>query len=239
MTVVNIFKNSYDYQRSLDSHMMKNTEWGAVAYLSHSKYGIDNEVRINNNSSFITGYAKTEKPTCGWTNTNEDCNRYESTSLNQDGTYTKRYNTEIGVLASTTGNIAGIYDMSGGVHEYVAAYMADNLGSSGITLTDYDSKYFDVYNSSSTTTSYQYRILGDATGEIGPFTNLESSGSNESQTSYISSWYASDANFVDSSYPWFRRGGHYGTGVLASQFDFGRYTGANGGYVGFRLVLTP
>ena len=29
------------YQRELDSHMMKNTEWGAVAYLSHSIYGIN------------------------------------------------------------------------------------------------------------------------------------------------------------------------------------------------------
>ena len=239
ITINNIFLTSYNYKRNLDSHMMKNTEWGAVAYLSHSKYGINDDIRINNNSAYITGYAKTEQPTCGWTGTNEDCNKYESTSLNQDGTYTKRYNTEIGYLASTTGNITGIYDMSGGSHEYVAAYMAGNLGSSGITPTDYDSKYFNVYNASSTQTSYQYRILGDATGEMGPFTNLKSTGSNGVKTAYVSSWYASDANFVDSSYPWFIRGIHFIGGVLAGQFNFARNTGTNNGYIGFRLVLTP
>ena len=239
INVKNIFETSYNYLRDNDSHMMKNTEWGAVAYLSHSKYGINNEVRINNNSAYITGYAKTEQPTCGWTGTNEECNKYESTSLNKDGTYTKRYNTEIGYLASTTGNITGIYDMSGGAREYVAAYMAGKLGSGGITPTDYDSKYFNVYNASSTITSYQYRILGDATGEMGVFTILKSSGSDGDKTSYVSSWYTSSANFVDSSIPWFVRGGHYAYGVLTGTFDFLRYTGTTYGYIGFRLVLTP
>ena len=43
---------------ALNSHMMKNDEWGAVAYLSKSKYGKQNEeVWINNSSSYITGSA--------------------------------------------------------------------------------------------------------------------------------------------------------------------------------------
>ena len=33
--VANAFYSTYDYKRNLDSHMMKNTEWGAVAYLQH------------------------------------------------------------------------------------------------------------------------------------------------------------------------------------------------------------
>ena len=239
ITINNIFLTSYNYKRNLDSHMMKNTEWGAVAYLSHSKYGINNDIRINNNSARITGYAKTEQPTCGWTNSNEECNKFESTELGKDGTYTKRYNTEIGVLASTTGNITGIYDMSGGTYEYVSAYMVGQLGSSGITPTNYDSKYFNVYNASSTIASYQYRILGDATGEMGPFTNLKSSGSNGDKTAYVSNWYASDAGFVDLSCPWFGRGGGCNNGVIAGQFYFDRYTGGAGNGLGFRLVLTP
>jgi len=36
--VGNAFYTTYDYERNLDSHMMKNQEWGAVAYLSHSKF---------------------------------------------------------------------------------------------------------------------------------------------------------------------------------------------------------
>ena len=40
---------TYGVSSSSDSHMMKNSEWGAVAYLSHSKYGVNREV-YNNNS---------------------------------------------------------------------------------------------------------------------------------------------------------------------------------------------
>src|SRR5699024_10227597 len=52
--VANAFTVSYNYKRELESHMMKNTEWGAVAYLSHSIYGISDSIRINNNSSYKT-----------------------------------------------------------------------------------------------------------------------------------------------------------------------------------------
>ena len=39
INVSNAFYTSYNYKRDLESHMMKNTEWGAVAYLTQSKYG--------------------------------------------------------------------------------------------------------------------------------------------------------------------------------------------------------
>ena len=73
---------------------------------------------------------------------------------------------------------------------------------------------------------------------MGPFTNLESTGSDGSQTAYVSSWYDSGAYFVYSSNPWIRRSGAYYNGVLASQFYFNKGTGATFGHVGFRLVLT-
>ena len=47
--------NIYGFASSDDTHMMKNMEWGAVAYLSHSKYGINKEININNSSRFYTG----------------------------------------------------------------------------------------------------------------------------------------------------------------------------------------
>ena len=62
--VANAFYSSYNYKRELDSHMMKNTEWGAVAYLQHSVYGSQVSVRINNNNSYITGYQANDEPTC-------------------------------------------------------------------------------------------------------------------------------------------------------------------------------
>ena len=150
----NFFKAMYNYNRGLDSHIMKNTEWGAVAYLSHSRYGINDEVRINNNSNYLTGYAANTKDASGSTTTNQP------------------YNTETGYLASTTGNITGVYDMSGGSWEYVAGYIDGVVGSSGLTLTEIVniySKYIDVYASDSSATTYSKRILGDATGEMGPF----------------------------------------------------------------------
>ena len=46
-TLGNMFKASLDYLTSDNSHMMKNTEWGSVAYLSHSIYGINREIERN------------------------------------------------------------------------------------------------------------------------------------------------------------------------------------------------
>ena len=71
---------------------------------------------------------------------------------------------------------------------------------------------------------------------MSPFKNYLD-GDNNSR--YHSSWYASHAYFVDSSLPWFSRGGNFSNGVLAGQFYFDRHTGASYGSVGFRLVLTP
>ena len=87
---------------TLDSHMMKNTEWGATAYLTESKYGRNGtEIAINNSSSYITGTSG------GSANANHNDTKYV-------------YNdAKSGVLASTTGNVYGIYDMSGGLYEYV------------------------------------------------------------------------------------------------------------------------
>ena len=75
--VSNAFWTSYNYKREYDSHMMKNTEWGAVAYLQHSQYGSHESVRINNNEAYITGYAAVNEPSCGYTGVNEECNKYE------------------------------------------------------------------------------------------------------------------------------------------------------------------
>ncbi|MDD2392149.1 MAG: hypothetical protein PHU94_04370, partial [Bacilli bacterium] len=227
-TVYNMFVAAYNYDRSNDSHMMKNTEWGAVAYLSHSKYGINKEININNNSSFKTGYSATE---------GSDQTTYPG-NYGTGATITLGYKTETGYLASTTGNITGIYDMSGGAWEYMASHKSGQLGTSGFTTTtiaNYNSKYFDVYSTSSSTTTYNYRILGDATGEMGPFYNYaDGDGTNR----YHNNWYADYSYFVDSSYPWFERGGNNYNGVLAGQFYFLRNTGGVSSSLGSRLVLS-
>ena len=244
ITVGNAFKNSYDYQRNLDSHAMKNTEWGSVAYLQHSTYGSQTSVRINNNSSYITGYAATEEPTLGYAGgTSTAGNRIESTALGVDATYSVNYLNSKSLIASTTNNYSGIYDMSGGAWEYIMGYTTGATtvgGTSGITglypnfFTDSTySKYWDRYTSTANT-NYNNRILGDATGEMGSFgSEKDLSGGNKS------SWYKDYANFVHSSSPWLTRGGNCSDGTASGTFAF--YSSIAGAYPGvsYRIVLTP
>ena len=57
-TIGNMYTNAKAYATNLNSHMLKNSEWGAVAYLTDSKYGRDGEeVTINDNNNFITADA--------------------------------------------------------------------------------------------------------------------------------------------------------------------------------------
>ena len=217
-TVASFFSAMYKFNRDLDSHMMKNTEWGAVAYLSHSKFGIDKEININNNSAYKTGYSA--KLTTQQGTYPGECG--------DGGNYNVAYNTTIGYLASTTGNISGIYDMAGGAHEYMASYR------SGASVPSGDAKYFDVYNRASAENTYNYRILGDATGEMGPIINYKDG---DGSARYHNKWYGDFSYFVASTDPWFVRGGHYDGGVLAGQFNFSRSAGAADGRNGSRLVL--
>ncbi len=126
--VANAFYTSYDYQRELDSHMIKNTEWGAITYLSESIYGVCDdgtckEIRMNNNSNCITGFAANYETTCGYTGIEENCSRFENVAPFQDGVNAWNYNNSSSQIASTTGNYSGVYDMSGGAWEYVMGIM--------------------------------------------------------------------------------------------------------------------
>ncbi len=234
LNIKTMFNLAYNYNRNLNSHMMKNTEWGSVTYLTYSKYGKNSKVRINNNSDFKTGYASVKEPTCGYTETNETCNKQGT-----DSSVTVAYNTTTGYLASTTGNITGIYDMSGGALEYMASYMSGQMGSSGFTESEINSKikYFDVYGSVSSVNSYKNRILGDATGELGPFGKLTSTGSNGARNAYINSFYSGESGFVDGPWPWFVRGGHIYFGAIAGPSYFGRLEGRARVDISFRLVF--
>jgi len=244
-TLGNMFKASYDYIREDESHMMKNTEWGAVAYLQHSQYGSAVSVRVNNNSAYITGYAATEEPIKGNSSTIIDGNRYESTSVSVDGTWTVNYLNTASTVASTTGNYTGIYDMAGGVWDYVMGYTTESTtlgGSSGITdlygdfftNTNYN-KYYDKY-STAANTNYSNRILGDATGEIGTFEIVIDPDNNYR---YISSWYGDYAGFVYPSWAWFVRGGYCYAGSGAGAFSFLSYAGDAIPFYSFRIVLSP
>ena len=129
--------NSFGFVSSeVDTHMSKNNEWGAVAYLTQSIYGrctnstTCTEVGINNNKSYITGYGAPAGSSSSVTN----------------GTY----NTTLGKDASTTGTIYGIYDMSGGAWEYVMGVYNKTIANSGFSSLP-DSKYYNNYTETSYT----------------------------------------------------------------------------------------
>ncbi|MDE6141174.1 MAG: hypothetical protein K2G03_01085, partial [Bacilli bacterium] len=196
-------------------------------YLSHSRYGIDKEVNINNNSESRTGYS-------AYPSTDQSIVPGEN---GDGGSYNAPYNTSVGYLASTTGNITGVYDMSGGAHEYMASYRAETLGESGFTeetISSYNSKYFDVYNENSALKTNNYRILGDATGEMSPFSYYLDG---DEIKRWHNNWYNDTANFIEVKKPWFYRSGMYRDGLLASQFAFVRMTGAADLEQSIRLVL--
>ncbi len=249
--VANAFYTSYNYQRNLDSHMMKNTEWGAVAYLQHSAYGSETSLRQNNNSNYMTGFQANNEPTCGQTGTSEECNRYCS-----DNSCNVAYPNS--KSASTTGNNSGIFDMSGGAWEYTMGVMIDEKGTplsgrnnsynSGFNgpLSEEDSalsngydlpdiKYYDTYLYSQNDQETKRRILGDATGEMGPTANIFYSG----MISFISSWYNDKADFLFSTAPWASRGGSLYTGENTGMFAFGYNSGWPDVSQSFRIILTP
>ena len=251
--VGNAFYTSYYYKREMDSHMMKNSEWGSVAYLQHSKYGSGMSIRINNNSNFITGYSSVNEPTCGYTNDNRACNKYGTTS-----DITAPYNTETGYLASTTKNITGIYDMSGGAWEYVMGVMIDKdgnpssgrqssfnsgfigtFGEGGSLTSGYSwpkEKYYDKYAYSTSYSEFTRGHLGDATVEMGPFKSIIYANN---QTRQIGSWYKSGAFFISTNYPWFCRGGDNISGTDAGIFTFDMNYGSLRDRHSFRIVLIP
>ena len=168
-----------------DSHMMKNIEWGAVAYLKQSIYGLGiTDITVNSNSSYYTG---------GGTGTS--------------------YKTNIG--QSTSGNITGVYDMSGGTDEYVMGNYNKTKGSSGLTVSGVPAEHIDIYSGNNVSASH----LGDAVGET-------------------AGWYSDYARFVYSSYPWFLRGGYYSDGDNAGVFSFDIYAGDAYFINGFRVVLS-
>jgi hypothetical protein len=222
---------TYGVSSGSDSHMMKNNEWGAVAYLSHSKYGVNREVYINNSSSYYTG--RSGGNVGGSTSINEIyTDQTSTTQYNNYGYYTwdgylLNYNTntksstrDLTKVASTTGNITGIYDMSGGTVEYVMGNYNDTISGSGFTSMP-DGKYYDKYTTTSALTACNGGVC---------------CGHALSETSY---WYGDSASFVSADFPWFLRGGNHNFGSVAGAFGSGRIDGSAGIGFGFRSVLSP
>ena len=236
--------NVYELKsNSTDSHLMKNSEWGAVAYLGQSQYGLYNKnIRINNvnmgdNSNFVyamTGYAAKEEDAANTTNT-------DAIAWNQTG----------GELASTTGTIYGIYDMSGGTWERSASLV--NNGNS--RLNEFGSSLMYSLKdgkSSEYVTVYETDTSVDNTGVSWTDENLlkTNEANYKKNTKYgdaiketstagteNTSWNGDYSYFAGLYGPFFVRGGAYWDRSGAGLFSFSRSDGYSTYTAGFRSVL--
>ena len=210
----------------VDPHLTKNDEWGAVAYLSQSTYGKNEEIWNNSNSSYIAGMAGSSVDAAS-----EDV--------------TNAYNTTLGTEASTTGNITGVYDMSGGNWERISAYVANghnNLTINGGQLVEEGtvSRYRNVYASTvSDGTEAQvadYLIANPSNGYYGDAIWETSGNTATSNASY--SWYSDYSGFPYSHLMFFSRGGNCSDGLNSGEFYFNRSGGASAVESGFRVVVS-
>ncbi|MGI6324584.1 MAG: hypothetical protein ACOXZS_01335 [Bacilli bacterium] len=212
--------------KDIDTHLMKNSEWGAVAYLSRSSYGQTTEIWINPADNYTTGCAG------------------DSVSSPQTTGCLRAYNTTNGVKASTTGNIYGIYDMSGGAYERTMSNYNNKGASSGWTdaqVAAIDSKYIDRYYTDPTQMlggtgfNYDISIYGDAMYETSANAARYNGTSWEGTTN--ASWNSDLSYTPYVNNPWFLRGGDFGYAMSAGAFAFyGAGGGTNSSY-GFRPVV--
>jgi hypothetical protein len=258
---------------STDSHLMKNSEWGAVAYLSKSQYGLNTtDIVVNNvnyngikttvkgNSAYaVTGYAgaKTNSDNVfvadanAGTNTLTDTSVLGDTVTGEDKTSYAWY-TNIGISASSTGTIYGIYDLSGGLLEKTASFVNNTY-----ILSNTDGA--EVYNNRNT----KYVMVYEA-GETGNETGDDETAkiNNASRANYAvnkdkkigdavketvksaydgidgnDAWYSECAYFPGRMNEFFVRGGRWHNASYAGLFAFNRTNAYSYVDNGFRTVL--
>ncbi len=233
-------KAMYDYSRAMeinsvygwgtsgegiDTHMLKNSEWGAIAYLSKSAYGKVTEIWNNSNNSLITGCAASS------------INAANEPICNQ-------YHTETGWNASTTGNIYGVYDMSGAAWERVMANYNDigvNSGWTNAAVAAIPNKYIDRYYTaevdwySGIGFAYDITNYGDAvyetSNDAARYDGLSLIGNTRG------SWFEDHSLLPLTSAPWFLRGRHHSHSDSNGTFAFAPSEGGVMSQHGFRPVV--
>ena len=218
INIRNCYLNCFNYDRNRDSHLMKNSEWGAIAYLSYSKFGRNGRtITTNSNEKYITGGSTSEQ-----------------------SIYISNGNQ------STTGNPTGVYDLAGGAWEYIAAYidngyygLADNGGNSEEDIYgSRNSKYKTIYPNepnddgddyeeeySINNFALIYRYRGDAL-----FETSDSGFGNDAFDNCT-------AYFIQGDIPYLIRGGDYNSIVGAGLFSYNGYSGASNSSESFRVVF--
>lgn len=238
----NIYKLS---NKETDSHLIKNSEWGAVSYLGQSQYGLNGtNIRINNltlNNSVKTIYAVTgyaAKTLQDGDTKLEDARPVSSTEK------VYKWTEKEGQTASCTGTIYGIYDMSGGAWERTAAIV--NNGNENLNI--YGKAIMNALNNGKSTEYVTVYPKGETSGQslddasksnYIANTKIYGDAIRETSTTGLgqTSWYSDYSDFVGAYGPFFARGGAYWSTSGAGLFCFTRYDGVSYYNDGFRSVL--
>ena len=149
------------------------------------------------------------------------------------------YDADGGQLASTTGNIYGVYDMSGGAYEDVmggyAISTSESLTSNYLRIA-VRPPYIDLYTNPpfsgdniTNNNSCTWEICG---GHALHETKTQRPVSENNQ-----SWGNDYSYFVDTNTPWFPRGGYGGNSEYAGIFASYYSTGFTYNAYGFRVAL--
>ena len=211
-SISGITSNSHNLS-SAKAHMLKNSEWGAVAYLASSTYGAG----VNNVASASTSGSGSYTTGGGNYAANGD--------------------------QSTTGDQSGIYDMStAGSYEYVMApYTNDSSSTKQYNFLGGDSSrsyatapYADIFSASIFNSTFSSENSNKCTYELCGGQALYETRTVQSETSKSSkiSWGDSYSDFVSSRgswYRWLRRGGGYsgdagGVGIFSATAGTGDAT---------------
>ena len=227
----------------LSSHMANNNDWGAATYLSASKYGAGyNGVQINSqDDSHDNGKEYTYGTTGCGPQANGNTSSYRgggalgTQSACSSSDPQRAYNGTLGQLASTTNNVYGIYDMSGGSYEFTAASYSDNLYNSD-TNQYFGSNaahppYVNTYNFKDFNSCTYQTCGGQALYET----------HNGSSSTGSSMWLNQTAYLLGQNYPsyhWFLRGGE-ARGLNSGIFYVDSFDGQSSNNTAFRVALAP
>ena len=195
-----------------------------MAYLTHSQYGRNgNEVTINNNDNIITGIAGNTV----W------ASRTSSTA--------NSYNTSKGMLASTTGNIYGVYDMSGGAFEYTAGWNPKASDLQYGKAVD-GKEYFGIDEINDKTKTVYRNVTETNSGETVKKICRTGDGIKETWILDGYSWFNDSSYFVNINIPFSLRGGTYNNeknaGLFFSGYNNGKADPVGFNSYSFRLILT-
>ena len=240
-TIAGTVNNSHNLAKAT-THLAKSSEWGAIAYLASSIYGVGvGGLGINN---YVVGSGGTDADGqigdvgvtgCGQgalaVNTGAALNATTIESDSACGRYDQQYDSSQGVKASTTNFRWGVYDLSGGAHEITAGnrtnFNDSTTALSGSMTTPAKEPYVNLYRASqgfgtrpgwSISSNEAKFNFDNCTFETCGGQALHETKSVMSVDGDSSSWNGGVSNFTTATAPWSVYGGSARFGNRAGLF---------------------